>query len=198
MKTEAVSKEIFWDSLCFDSVRFTIEKEWIMEAMLQVGVISTTHGVRGEVKVFPTTDTAQRFLDLTHVYLDLGKGELQKLEIQQVKFVKKFAVLKLKGLDDINEAEQYKGKTLWIPREEAQPLGEDEYYIGDLIGMDVVLEDESPFGVLKDVMETGANDVYIVETVQGKEVLLPAIGECIQQVDVEAGGMTIHLMDGLL
>ena len=140
MKTEAVSKEIFWDSLCFDSVRFTIEKEWIMEAMLQVGVISTTHGVRGEVKVFPTTDTAQRFLDLTHVYLDLGKGELQKLEIQQVKFVKKFAVLKLKGLDDINEAEQYKGKTLWIPREEAQPLGEDEYYIGDLIGMDVVLE----------------------------------------------------------
>ncbi len=198
MKTEAVSKEIFWDSLCFDSVRFTIEKEWIMEAMLQVGVISTTHGVRGEVKVFPTTDTAQRFLDLTHVYLDLGKGELQKLEIQQVKFVKKFAVLKLKGLDDINEAEQYKGKTLWIPREEAQPLGEDEYYIGDLIGMDVVLEDESPFGVLKDVMETGANDVYIVETVQGKEVLLPAIGECIQQVDVEAGVMTIHLMDGLL
>ncbi len=198
MKTEAVSKEIFWDSLCFDSVRFTVEKEWIMEAMLQVGVISTTHGVRGEVKVFPTTDTAQRFLDLTHVYLDLGKGELQKLEIQQVKFVKKFAVLKLKGLDDINEAEQYKGKTLWIPREEAQPLGEDEYYIGDLIGMDVVLEDESPFGVLKDVMETGANDVYIVETVQGKEVLLPAIGECIQQVDVEAGVMTIHLMDGLL
>lgn len=198
MKTEAVSKEIFWDSLCFDSVRFTIEREWIMEAMLQVGVISTTHGVRGEVKVFPTTDTAQRFLDLTHVYLDLGKGELQKLEIQQVKFVKKFAVLKLKGLDDINEAEQYKGKTLWIPREEAQPLGEDEYYIGDLIGMDVVLEDESPFGVLKDVMETGANDVYIVETVQGKEVLLPAIGECIQQVDVEAGVMTIHLMDGLL
>lgn len=198
MKTEAVSKEIFWDSLCFDSVRFTIEKEWIMEAMLQVGVISTTHGVRGEVKVFPTTDTAQRFLDLTHVYLDLGKEELQELEIQQVKFVKKFAVLKLKGLDDINEAEKYKGKTLWIPREEAQPLGEDEYYIGDLIGMDVVLEDESPFGVLKDVMETGANDVYIVETVQGKEVLLPAIGECIQQVDVEAGVMTIHLMDGLL
>lgn len=198
MKTEAVSKEIFWDSLCFDSVRFTVEKEWIMEAMLQVGVISTTHGVRGEVKVFPTTDTAQRFLDLTHVYLDSGKGELQELEIQQVKFVKKFAVLKLKGLDDINEAEKYKGKTLWIPREEAQPLGEDEYYIGDLIGMDVVLEDESPFGVLKDVMETGANDVYIVETVQGKEVLLPAIGECIQQVDVEAGVMTIHLMDGLL
>lgn len=169
-----------------------------MEAMLQVGVISTTHGVRGEVKVFPTTDTAQRFLDLTHVYLDTGKEELQELEIQQVKFVKKFAVLKLKGLDNINEAEKYKGKALWIPREEAQPLGEDEYYIGDLIGMDVVLEDKSPFGVLKDVMETGANDVYVVETVQGKEVLLPAIKECIRQVDVEAGVMTIHLMDGLL
>lgn len=170
----------------------------MMEAMLQVGVISTTHGVRGEVKVFPTTDTAQRFLDLEAVYLDSENGERQKLEIQQVKFVKKFAVLKFKGLDDINEAEKYKGKALWIPREEAQPLGEDEYYIGDLIGMQVVLEDESPFGILKDVMETGANDVYVVETAQGKETLLPAIGECIRQVDVEAGVMTIHLMDGLL
>lgn len=170
----------------------------MMEAMLQVGVISTTHGVRGEVKVFPTTDTAQRFLDLEAVYLDSENGERQKLEIQQVKFVKKFAVLKFKGLDDINEAEKYKGKALWIPREEAQPLGEDEYYIGDLIGMQVVLEDESPFGILKDVMETGANDVYVVETAQGKEALLPAIGECIRQVDVEAGVMTIHLMDGLL
>ncbi len=168
-----------------------------MESMLQVGVITTTHGIRGEVKVFPTTDTAQRFLDLTHIYLE-SKGEYIEYEIQNVKFFKKLAILKLKGLEDINEAEKYKGNSLWIPRDEAQPLEEDEYYIGDLIGMQVVLEDQSPFGVLKDVISTGANDVYAVETPQGKEVLLPAIGECILQVDVDAGKMTVHLMKGLL
>lgn len=168
-----------------------------MESMLQVGVITTTHGIRGEVKVFPTTDTARRFQDLTHIYLE-SNGKYMEFEIQNVKFFKKLAILKLKGLEDINEAEKYKGKGLWIPREEAQPLEEDEYYVGDLIGMQVILEDQSPFGVLKDVIATGANDVYVVETLQGKEVLLPAIGECILQVDVEAEKMTIHLMKGLL
>lgn len=168
-----------------------------MESMLQVGVITTTHGIRGEVKVFPTTDTPRRFLELEYVYLE-SSGEYRKLEIENVKFFKKFAILKLSGFHDINEAEKYKGKELWIPRGEAQPLKEDEYYIGDLIGMDVVLEDQSPFGVLKDVMETGANDVYVVETREGREVLLPAIGECIRHVDVEGGIMTVHLMKGLL
>lgn len=169
-----------------------------MEAMLQVGAIVKAHGVRGEVKVFPTTDSPQRFFDLDSVYLDTGKGDLQRLEVQGVKAVNKFAVLKLQGIDSMDEAEEYRGKTLWVSREEAQPLMEDEYYIGDLIGMEVILEDESLFGTLRDVMETGANDVYVVETTQGKEVLLPAIGECILDVDVEAGVMTVHLMDGLV
>lgn len=169
-----------------------------MEEMLQVGVVATVHGIRGEMKVFPTTDTARRFLDLSYVYMDMGREDFRKMEIQGVKFFKKLAILKFRGIDDRNEAEKYRGKGLWIPRDEAQPLGEDEYYIGDLIGMDVVLEDESPFGILKDVLETGANDVYVVETAQGREVLLPAIGECIRQIDVEAGVMTIHLMDGLM
>ena len=77
-------------------------------------------------------------------------------------------------------------------------LGEDEYYIADLIGMEVYLEDGSHFGTLKDVMETGANDVYIIKTEEGKEVLIPAIYECILDVDVEAGKMEIHLLDGLV
>ena len=169
-----------------------------METMLQVGVVVKAHGVRGELKVFRTTDSPQRFQDLSHVYLDTGREDYRECKILGVKSVNKFAVLKLEGISSMDEAESYRGKTLWIPREEAQPLGEDEYYIGDLIGMDVVLEDGSPFGVLKDVMETGANDVYVVKTTQGKEVLLPAIGECISDVDVETGVMTVHLMDGLL
>lgn len=168
-----------------------------MEDMLKVGVITTTHGVRGEVKVFPTTDDAERFLDLEYVLMDTGK-ELRRLEIQNVKFFKNLAILKFKGIDNINDIEMYKGRDLWIPREEAQELAQDEYYVADLIGMKVVLEDTSPFGTLKDVMETGANDVYVVMTEDGKEVLLPAIKECIVDVDVEKNTMTVHLMKGLI
>ena len=161
-----------------------------MEDLLTVGVITTTHGVRGEVKVYPTTD-ADRFLDLEYVLLDTGR-EKRKLEIQNVKYFKNLVILKFKGIDNINDIEMYK------QREEAQELDEDEYYIADLIGMDVVLEDGSHFGTLKDVMETGANDVYVVEDENGKEVLLPAIKECILDVDVEKNSMTIHLMKGLI
>lgn len=168
-----------------------------MEDLLQVGVITTTHGVRGEVKVFPTTDSAERFLELDYVLLDTGR-EHRKLEIVGVKFFKNLAILKFKGIDNINDIEMYKGKSLWIPREEAQQLEEDEYYIADLIGMDVLLEDGTYFGSLKDVMETGANDVYVVTSQEHGEVMLPAIGDCIKDVDVEENKMTIHLMKGLI
>lgn len=168
-----------------------------MEDLLKVGVITTTHGVRGEVKVFPTTDEAERFLELDYVLLDTGR-ELRRLEIQNVKFFKNLAILKFKGIDNINDIEMYKGRDLWIPREEGQELAEDEYYVADLIGMQVVLENGTVFGTLKDVMETGANDVYVINTKDKGEVLLPAIRECILDVNVEENTMTVHLMKGLL
>ena len=110
---------------------------------------------------------------------------MKKLEIRNVKFFKNLVILKFNGIDNINDIEMYKGRDLWVPREEAQELDEDEYYIGDLIGMEVVLEDNTHFGTLKDVMETGANDVYVVELPDHQEVLLPAIKECILDVDLE-------------
>lgn len=168
-----------------------------MEKYLKVGVITTTHGVRGEVKVYPTTESAERFLDLDYVLLDTGR-EYLRLEIQNVKFYKNLAILKFKGIDNINDIEKYKGKELWIPREEGLPLEEGEYYIADLIDMEVYLEDGSRLGILRDVMETGANDVYVVETEDGEEVLLPAIEECILDVDIETSRMTVHIMKGLL
>lgn len=168
-----------------------------MEDLLKVGVITTTHGVRGEVKVFPTTDDAERFLDIEYVLLDTGR-ELRRLNIQHVKFFKNLAILKFEGIDNINDIEMYKGRDLWIPREEAQELGEDEYYVADLIGMDVLLENGEKFGVIRDVMETGANDVYVVERVNGEEILLPAIHDCILDVNVEENTMTVHLMKGLV
>mgnify|MGYP000274900181 CR=1 FL=1 len=167
-----------------------------MEDLLKVGVITTTHGVRGEVKVFPTTDP-ERFLDLEYVLLDAGR-EMKKLEIRNVKFFKNLVILKFNGIDNINDIEMYKGRDLWVPREEAQELDEDEYYIADLLGMKVLLEDGSEFGTLKNVMETGANDVYIVDRVDGEEILLPAIHDCVLDVDVEKNTMTVHLMKGLV
>lgn len=168
-----------------------------MEKQLQVGVISSTHGVRGEVKVFPTTDDVTRFRQLKKVHLDTGR-EMLPLEIQNVKFFKQFAILKFKGIDNINDIEKYRGKSLMIDREDAVDLDEDEYFIADMIGMKVCTEDGSEFGTLKDVMETGANDVYIIDSLEHGEVLIPAIKECILDVDMDEERMTIHLMEGLV
>ena len=168
-----------------------------MEQLLQVGVISSTHGVRGEVKVFPTTDDVKRFKKLKKVILDTGKEQLP-LEIEGVKFFKQFVILKFRGIDNINDIEKYKGKRLLVDREHAVKLKKDEYFIADMIGMDVFTEDGELFGALKDVMETGANDVYIIEMSDGKEVLVPTIKQCILDVDIENRKMVIHLLEGLV
>lgn len=168
-----------------------------MEELLQVGVITATHGVRGEVKVFPTTDDKERFRDLKRVILDTGKEKIN-LEIEGVKFFKQFAILKFKGIDNINDIEKYKRRPLFVEREEAVPLEEDEYFIADMLGMEVVTEDQVHFGTLKEVLETGANDVYVIESQQHGQVLVPAIRECILDVDIAAGRMKIHLLKGLV
>ena len=168
-----------------------------MEQRLQVGIISSTHGIKGEVKVFPTTDDVKRYKKLKEVYLDTGK-ELITLEIQAVKFFKQFAIVKFKGIDNINEVEIYKGKSLLIDREEAVALSKDEYYIADMIGLNVSTEEEEEFGTLKEVLETGANDVYVIETSKYGEILVPAIKQCILDVNIEEKSMKIHLMEGLV
>ena len=168
-----------------------------MEELLQVGVITSTHGVRGEVKVYPTTDDATRFKQLKHVLLDTGKETLP-LEIQGVKFFKQFVILKFKGIDNINDIEIYKRCPILVERCDAVELEEDEYFIADMIGMAVETEEGKEFGTLKDVIETGANDVYVIDSIEHGEVLVPAIKECILNVNIEECRMKIHLMDGLV
>lgn len=168
-----------------------------MEQMFQVGVISSTHGVRGEVKVYPTTDDVKRFKKLKEAILDTGR-EQKLLEIETVKFFKQFVILKFKGIDSINDIEKYKGKSLLVDREHAVKLKKDEYFIADMIGMRVVTEDGQAFGTLKEVIETGANDVYIIDTKEHGEVLVPAIKQCILDVDIENSTMCIHLLEGLV
>ena len=168
-----------------------------MEQFLRVGVISSTHGVKGEVKVFPTTDDPARFKALKTVLLDTGK-EHKALEITGVKIFKNKVILKFKGFDNISDIEKYKGMDLLIPREDAVPLEENENFIADLIDMTVVTDRGETLGTLVDVLETGANDVYVIETEGKKEILLPAIKDCILDVNVEEKHMLVHVLEGLL
>ncbi len=168
-----------------------------MEPYLRVGVISSTHGLKGEVKVFPTTDDPQRFRKLKKVFLDTEK-EYLPLTIAGVRFFKNQVILQFKEFQDINEVERYRGRDLLIERDQAVPLGENENFIVDLIDLEVFDDTDKRLGVLTDVLQTGANDVYVVETDEGKEILLPAIPSCILEVDLENGRMSVHVPEGLL
>ena len=168
-----------------------------MEDLLQVGVITSTHGVRGEVKIFPTTDDPARFKKLKKVILDTGKENLE-LEIAGVKFFKNMVILKFKEFDNINDVEKYRQKKLFVTRENAVKLKKDEYFIADLIGLTVWTDEGEELGELTDVLQTGANDVYAIRMLDGEEVLIPAIKDCVKEVDVEGGKMTVHLLPGLL
>ncbi|WP_455618658.1 ribosome maturation factor RimM [Eisenbergiella sp.] len=168
-----------------------------MEQKLQVGIITATHGLKGEVKVYPTTDDPGRFRRLKKVILDNGKVSVD-LEIESVKYFKQFVILKFKGLDDIEQVEKYRKASLYVTRDNAVRLKKDEFFIADLIDMKVANEDGSPLGTLRDVITTGANDVYEVALPEGGSVLIPAIKECILEVDVKNAVMKVHLLDGLL
>lgn len=168
-----------------------------MEDILQVGVIASTHGIKGEVKVFPTTDDVKRFKRLKEVILDTGKEQIT-LEIEGVKFFKQFAILKFKGIDNIDDVVKYRQRSLYVTRENAVRLSKDEYFVADLMGLKIRNEEDREIGVLKDVLETGANDVYIITLNDGRELLLPAIKQCVLAVDMEAGYVKIHILEGLL
>lgn len=168
-----------------------------MEKYLQVGVIASTHGIRGEVKVFPTTDDVKRFQNCKQLLLDTGKERIE-LEVEGVKYFKQFVILKFQGIDSINDVECHKGKSLLVARENAVKLRKGEYFIADLIGLVVCNEAGENIGVLEDVLQTGANDVYNIRLSDGRELLLPAIRECVLEVNVENRWMKIHIMEGLL
>ena len=167
------------------------------EDMFRIGVITSTHGLKGEVKVFPTTDDPARFKKLKKCFIRTKSGDVP-VEKKSCKFFKNMVILKFKGYDNINDIEKYKSKDLLIPRDQAVKLEPDEYFITDLIGLTVRSDDGETLGTMKDVLETGANDVYGVQMKDGKEILLPAIGDCILDVDLEQGIMTVHILDGLM
>lgn len=168
-----------------------------MEDLLRIGVVTTTHGLRGEVKVFPTTDDVRRFDDCDEVVL-VTKQEKLLLHVERVKYFKNIVIVKFKEFNDINEVEHFRKCDIMVTREHAVPLEEGEYFICDIIGASVVEEDGTPVGTVKDVMETGANDVFVILTEDGKEVLFPSIPDCIKKVDVEKKEVVAHIMPGLM
>ncbi len=169
-----------------------------MEEYLRVGVITTTHGVHGEMKVYPTTDDPSRFKKLKKVTAVTPRGR-EEWELEQVRFFKQFVIIKAKGIDDMDRAALYRNADLLIERSEAMPCAENEYYISDIIGLTVVTEDGARFGEVVDVLATGANDCYEIKRDGEKNtVLLPAIASCVRNVDLENRVMTVVIPDGLL
>ena len=173
-----------------------------MTELYQVGAITQTHGIRGEVKVFPMTDDVSRFKNMKELILDTGKEQIV-LEVTSARPQKNLVLLKFKGIDNINDVEKYKGCGLFVTKENRVKCKKDEYFIADLIGLRAIDEEGEAFGTISDVIQTGANDVYVVTTKQGEEVMIPAIKDCILEVSVEeqdgqAGYVRIHLLPGLL
>lgn len=168
-----------------------------MDDLLQVGAITTSHGVHGEVKVFPMTDDVSRFKKLKSVILKYKNEELN-LTVEGVKFFKNMVILKFKEYSDINDILKFKGCGLFVTRDNAVKLRKDEYFIADLIDIEIFDEDDNKIGVLEDVLTTGANDVYIINLDDGRQLLLPAIKECVLNVDVVNRKMKIHILEGLL
>lgn len=168
-----------------------------MNQMLRVGAVIKPHGIRGEIKVWPTTDDPQRYDELSELVL-VQRGAEKTVYIEEVKYFKNIVILKLQDINDMDAAEQLRGADLYVKREDAAPLAEGEYYIGDIIGMDVITDDGVLLGRIRDVIDTAANDVYAVKREGAKDLLIPAIRQCIRNVDLEKNVMTVHLLDGLL
>ena len=161
--------------------------------LLEVGKIINTHGLRGEVKVIPWTDTPDVFEDLETLYLKNN----DVLTISSVKYQKNNLIVKFKELGDINEAEKLKNQVLYAERRALGELPEGVYYIADLIGLSVRKETGEEVGKIKDVLQTGANDIYVVAREGAKDLLVPVIPNVVLSVDIDGGEVTVSLPDGL-
>lgn len=168
-----------------------------MKQLMEIGQIVNTYGIKGFVKVVPFTDDITRFEDLDEVYLEI-KNRLETFKIEEVKYSKNMVLLKLRGIDDINVAENYRNCYLKIDRKNAVKLPEDTYFIVDLLDMVVETDEGINLGSIIDVYPTGSNDVYVVKNEEGKQILLPAISQVVQKVDIENKKMIVHLIDGLI
>lgn len=168
-----------------------------MEEYFEIGQIVNTSGLKGEIKIKPFTDDITKFNDFKKIYVSVKK-ELKEFEIKHVRFSKNMVFLKLKGIDTIEEAENYRNLYIKRKRDKDEKLEEDTYYIVDLLGCKVYTDEQKELGEVVDVFSTGSNDVYVVKDELGKQVLLPAIKDVIKNVDIENRTIIVHLLEGLI
>lgn len=168
-----------------------------MQGNLEIGQIVNTFGIKGFVKVNPFVDDISRFDDLKKVYIKKQKV-LKELEVEEVKYHKNMVLVKFKGIDKVEEAETLRNSYLEVDRENAIELQEGEYFIADLLGLDVITDEGNTLGKLEDIFNTGSNDIYVVKDELGKQILLPAILEVIKEINLEEKKILIHLLEGLI
>lgn len=167
-----------------------------MQEFFEVGQIVNTFGVKGQLKVKPFTDDIKRFEELKSVYI-CKKNEMIKVQIENVKYQKQSVLLKVKGIEDLTQAEKFKGLFLKIDRKDAKKLPKDTYFIADIIGLQVYTDEGELLGNVDDIFQTGANDVYVIKDKLGKQILLPSIPEVIKEIDLEKEKVVVHLIKGL-
>lgn len=169
-------------------------------AYLLLGQVLRPHGVRGELRVLVLTDYPERIATLTTVFLGADPEDDAPIpyELESVRFHQAYALIKLRDIPDRTEAERLRDKFLMIDIDHAVPLAEDEFYLYQLLDLTVRTHDGQTLGVVVDVLETGANDVYVVESPTYGELLIPAHAETLVEIDLDAGIITMNLPDGLL
>ncbi|MCS7173899.1 MAG: ribosome maturation factor RimM [Armatimonadetes bacterium] len=162
---------------------------------LRIGTITRPHGLRGEVRVLPDTDFPDRFQTLRRVFVAGPEGEVP-YEVESVRPHGRFFLVRLRGVEGREAAEALRGRELRIPQEEAPPLPEGTYYVADILGLEVRTPEGKVLGRVREVLRTGANDVYVVAG--DREILLPAIEDVVQEVNLEERCMVVRLLPGLV
>ena len=167
-----------------------------MESLLEVGQIVNTYGIKGFVKVIPLVDNNNQFKSFKALYIQ-DKKSLKELNVEEVKFSKNLVLLKFKSIDTIEQAEELRNIYLQARRSDIK-LEKGAYFIVDLIGLEVYTEEGNLLGILKEVLQPGANDVYVVEDEAKKQILLPVIPDVIKKVDIEGNKVIVKLLEGLI
>lgn len=168
-----------------------------MQKNLEIGQIVNTFGIKGFVKVVPYVDDIGRYDELKKVYVK-NKNTAIEYKVEEVKYQKNMVLLKLKGIDKVEEAEKLRNAFLEVDRENAIELEEGEYFIADLIGMQVITDEGQELGTLEDIYNRGSSDIYVVKDELGKQILLPAIEDVIKEINLEENKITVHIIEGLI
>ena len=168
-----------------------------MTKYLEIGQIVNTFGIKGMVKIKPFTDDINRFDRLKKIYISNKNGK-KEYQIQEVKYHKNMVLMKLEGVDTLEQADLLRQSYLLVDRADEEPLEEGVYYIVDLLGLEVYTDENKLLGKVEDIFNTGSNDIYVIKDEMGKQILLPGIPEVLKNVDLEKGRITVHLIPGLI